>query len=199
MASLCGNVSFNSMARRRPPTASLGLHRYAAGMGRSLMQAVIAFVFAGVSTVCSAGGDDLFVGVFESETRQNFGSDTPGEWRIEVVASSTGKYVATIYRSDKLLGKRELVACSEDKEGYLRTRPPGRAKVLCSDGGGFLSYVENGVYIPAVKRKYIENPDLMKQDGIKPGDSSLFEMRHHQARYYAHAQWAFYAFRKVRP
>jgi len=164
------------------------------------MRAAIAFFCAVFATACSAGGDDLFLGVFESETRQNFGSDTPGEWRIQVVAPSKGKYVATLYRDGKLIGKQELVPCSEDKEGYLRSRPSGHAEVLCSDaGGGFLSYVENGIYVPAVKQKYIENPGLAKQEGLRPGDPSFFETRHHKAKYYAHAQWAFYGFRKVGP
>ena len=167
------------------------------------MRAVVAFFFAAFATVCSAEGDDLFVGVFESETRQNFGSDTPGEWRIEVIAPFKGKYVATLYRGGKLIGKQELVLCSEDKEGYLRSRPPGRAELLCSDTrgalAGVLAYVENGIYVPAVKQKYIENPDLAKQEGLKPGDPSFFETRHHKAKYYAHAQWAFYGFRKVGP
>lgn len=163
------------------------------------MRAAIAlFFFTAFSTVCSAEGDDIFVGVFESETRQNFGSEMPGEWRIEVVAPSKGKYVATLYRSGQLLRTEELFHCSEKNEGYLRDRPPGRVEVLCSDkGGAFLSYVENGIYVKAVKQKYAENLDLAKQEGLKPGDPSIFETRHHKAKYYAHAQWAFYGFRKV--
>jgi hypothetical protein len=62
-----------------------------------------------------------------------------------------------------------------------------------------LSYAENGIYVPAIKQKYVANPDLIKQEGLKPGDPSLFETRHHKAKYYAHAQWAFYGFRKIRP
>jgi hypothetical protein len=142
-------------------------------------------------------------GVFESETRENFGSDTPGEWRIEVVAPSSGKYLATLNRSDKLIGQQELVRCSEEKEGYLRSRPARRAEVLCADLGfgssyAFLSYAENGIDVPAVRQRYIDNPDLVKQEGLNPGDPALFEIRHHSAKYYAHAQWAFYGFRKLR-
>jgi len=161
--------------------------------------------FAALASAYSPAADeDLFVGVFESETRENFGSSTPGEWRIEVVAPSTGKYVATFYRSEALLGQFELVPCAEEKEGYFMNRPAGRAEVLCRDIGAgsfyaFLSYAENGINVPAIKQKYIDNPGLATQEGLKPGDPSGFEMRHHRAKYYAHAQAFFYAFRKVHP
>jgi hypothetical protein len=83
----------------------------------------------------SASGEDLFVGVFESETRENFGSDTPGEYRIEVVAAADNKYEATTYHRGKSLGKQQLLRCPVDREDYFRNRSPGRAEVLCSDKG----------------------------------------------------------------
>jgi len=167
------------------------------------MRSAIPICFAALVSACSAPDGDPFPGVFESETRENFGSGTPGEWRIEVVSSSQGKYTATLYYNDMPREVTELVPCSEDKEDYLRGRPAGRAQVLCYEdriGGalhGFISYVENGIYVPAVRRKYIDNPALVEQEGLKPGDPGLFEVRHHRAKYYAHAEWFFYGFRKV--
>jgi hypothetical protein len=168
------------------------------------MRLVPALGVAILAGACSAADLDPFVGVFESETRANFGTDTQGEWRMEIVTPSKGKYVATLYHSGNLVEKFQLVPCSEDKENYFRGRPPGRAAVLCSDqGGGFLhgsvSYAENGIDVPAVKSRYVSNPELVEKDGLKPGDASLFETRHHAAKYYAHAQWGFYGFRRVSP
>ncbi len=157
-----------------------------------------------VLTACSARAGDLFVGVFESETRANFGRDIPGEYRIEVAAVSQNKYEATIYHQGKLLEKKSLISCPVEKDDYLNKRAPGRAEVICYDSGygflhGFLSYSENGIYVPAVKEKYVKNPELVKQEGLKPGDPSLFELRHHKALYYAHVQWGVYGFRKINP
>jgi hypothetical protein len=165
---------------------------------------IVTAICLAVLTASSAWAEDLFIGAFESETRANFGSDTPGEYRIEVVAAAKDKYVATIYHRGKILGKQELIRCPAEREDYFRSRAPGRAEVLCSDRGygslhGVLSYSENGIHVAAVKPKYVKNPELVKQEGLRPGDPSLFESRHHKAKYYAHVEWAFYGFRKVSP
>jgi len=157
----------------------------------------------GVLAGCSASDEDLFVGVFESETRENFGSVTQGEYRIEVVAASTDTYVATIYRRETLLGTRELVRCPVEREARFRRFSPGRAEVLCSDDvdgflDGFLSFSENGISVAAIKPKYANSPELVRQEGLEPGDPSLFESRHHKAKYYAHVLGYFFGFRKVR-
>jgi hypothetical protein len=143
------------------------------------MRTILASCLTILVTACSSSVDeDPFIGTFESESRANFGTDTPGEWRIEVVyLSKMGKYEATLYRRGTLIGKNLLVYCSEDKENYLRNRPPGHAEVLCEDDKlkffhGFLSYAKNGIYVGS---------------------------RHYSAKYYAHAQWGFYGFRKVSP
>ena len=155
------------------------------------------------SVAASASAEDLFVGTYESETRENFGSDTPGEYRIEVVATAGGKYEATTIHRGKTLGKRVLFPCPVDKEGYLSSRLPGRAEVLCTDMGygaifPVLSYAENGIGVPALKSKYIANPALVEQEGLKPGDPALFEARYYKAKYYGHVTWYCYGFRKVR-
>jgi hypothetical protein len=141
------------------------------------------------------------VGVFESETRANFGSDVPGEYRIQVAALSPGKYEAKIFQSGKLLGTKQLVSCPAEKDDYLRSRPLGHAESLCTDDygslHGFLSYSENGIIVRAVKKKYADSPGLVKQEGLKPGAPELFEARHHKAKYYAHVSWFVYGFRKI--
>jgi hypothetical protein len=165
------------------------------------MRVVIAICLS-VFVVSAVLAEDLFVGVFESETRANFGSDTPGEYRIEISLISEDKYFAKIYHRGKMLGEQKLIRCAVEGEDYFNARPAGHAEVLCEDRGygtphGVISYAENGIYVPAVKAKYVKNPELVKQEGLKPGDPSLFESRHHKAKYYAHVSWFFYGFRKV--
>jgi hypothetical protein len=162
---------------------------------------VLAAAASTVLATSSSAADDLFVGVFESENRANFGSDVPGEYRIEVIAISSGKYEAKIFRRGELLGTKQLFSCPAEKDAYLRTRPPGRAESICTNDygllNGFLSYSENGIIVPAVKKKYVESPDLVKQEGLQPGAPELFEARHHKAKYYGHVSWFVYGFRKV--
>jgi len=159
---------------------------------------VIAICLAGLAPTCLASDENLFVGVFESETRENFGSDTPGEYRIEVVAIVKDRYTSTIYRRGKILVKQELVGCSEERKNHLSGRAPGRVEVLCSTKDfPVLTYAENGISVRAVKPKYAKNPQLAKQEGLKPGDPNIFELRHHKTKYYAQIQWSFYGFRKV--
>lgn len=167
------------------------------------MRPVVAICLA-VLAAGPVSGEDLFLGVFESETRENFGTDTQGEYRIEVVSAPNNKYAATFYHRGKILFKAELVRCPVESEGYLKGRAPGRAEVLCFDERsgspyGVLSYSENGIHVPVVKPKYAQNPELVKQEGLQPGDPSLFELRHWKAKYYARGQWFIYGFRKVSP
>ncbi|HZO52292.1 MAG TPA: hypothetical protein VFB63_06230 [Bryobacteraceae bacterium] len=170
-------------------------------MNDSSMRIVLAICLA-VLTTSSCWAQDLFVGVFESESRANFGTSTPGEYRIEIVPAPNGNYVATIYQRGKRLGHQELITCPVESEAYLRNRPAGRAEVLCRSNSygkplGFISFSENGIYITDVKPKYAKNPDLVEQEGLKPGDPSLFESRHHTARYYANVGAFIFGFRKV--
>jgi hypothetical protein len=169
-------------------------------MKKLLLHVLTTISFAVMATTSSAA-EELFVGVFESESRANFGSDVPGEYRLEVIALSSGKYEAKVFRRGKLLGTKQLVSCPAEKDEYLRARPPGRAESLCTDDyglfHGFLSYSENGITVPAVKKKYVDSPELVKQEGLEPGAPELFEARHHAAKYYAHVSWFVYGFRKV--
>ena len=157
-----------------------------------------------VSIAHPAWSDDLFVGTFDSESRENFGASTPGEYRIEVVAAGGGRYEATAYHQGKFKAKRVLVRCPVDSEDYLRNRPPGRAEVLCADSSHgvhepVLSYSESGIVVPAIKEKYARNPELVKKEGLEPGHPSLFEARRHKAQYYARIGWYIFGFRKVSP
>jgi hypothetical protein len=153
--------------------------------------------------ISSASADELFIGTFESETRENFGSGTAGEYRIDVAATSERTYEATLYRRGKLLGKVALVPCPVAQEQYLINRPPGRAEVLCNKWalgslGPFLSYSENGISALQLKDKYLRNPELVKAEGLEPGDPALFERKHYSANYYARVQAYCYGFRKIR-
>jgi hypothetical protein len=172
-------------------------------MKKSLVRALIAvpLIVIGPS---SGAADNLFVGAFESETRANFGSDIPGEYRLQVVALSSGTYEAKIFRLGKLLETKKLVSCSADNDDYLSKRPPGRAESLCMveyssmlNGFPFLSYSENGIIVRTLKKKYVDSPGLVKQEGLKPGAADLFEPRHYRAKYYANVSWFYYGFRKV--
>ena len=162
------------------------------------MRFVMVICLAVLTSTCLAADEKLFVGVFESETRENFGSSTPGEYRIEVIAIAMDKYAATIYHRGKVLVKQELVDCSEERKNHLSGRAPGRVEVLCSTQDfPVLTYVENGLTVRAVKPKYAKNPQLAKQEGLEPGDPNIFELRHHKTKYYAQVQWFLYGFRKV--
>lgn len=154
----------------------------------------------------SVGMSDVMVGTFESESRANFGTEPPGAARIEVAPPVSGRYAVTMFVNGKQLWKHDLIQCDLTTEPYLQRRVPGRGFGLCTiemDGrpstAAVLLYAENGLRLPAIKEKYLRNPDLVKQEGLAPGDPRLMEERHHKARYYAHVQWAFYAFRKVNP
>ena len=172
--------------------------------GATLGSRLLLSMCAIAATSCSQTPRELWVGVYESESRANFGSDPPGRYRIDVVAASEGRYVATIHRNGEVLGKRELVPCPVDREQYFDRLAPGRAEVLCGmerygTPHGFIGYSENGLDVPAVRAKYAKNPELIAREGLQPGDPRIFELRHYDTQYYAHVSWFFYGFRKVEP
>lgn len=143
------------------------------------------------------GSRDLFVGVYESESRENFGTDTPGEYRIEIVALTSDRYMAKLLRGNRTLFHQEVFACDQSSESYLGGRPPGRAEVLCSKPGyGFLSYSENGIVLmlPDVSATPVPK-DPSGQRAMTP-----LRAKHHKTKYYARVDtaWAIYGFRKTR-
>jgi len=123
-----------------------------------------------------AAPPDLFVGKFVSETRQNFGSDNPGEYVIDVRKQGE-KYVLSYSHKGTSMFSVEGVPCSPDNEAYLAERPPGEARTLCAVQdknvpSPILSYSENGIKIPRIGTAY-------------------------KTQYYARIQWTIRGFRKV--
>lgn len=150
----------------------------------------------GLAVSAGAHADDLFVGVFESETRANYGSDIPGEYRIEVTRTDDGKYRAVFSRLGKQGDVKIMVPCPLELDAYRPRRPAGRGETLCHErkpGHLFpaMTYSENGLNLPTMKLK---GP---VPKGVELKESDLIEERHHQAKYYASVSWYFYAFRKV--
>ena len=155
----------------------------------------IAVVIA-ASTLCvshPAHAEDLFVGSYESESRQNFGTDTYGEYKIEISALGSGRYRASVSRGSQSLGKAEVFPCAVSDEPYLGNRPTGRAEVLCSKPGlAFMSYAENGIIVPA-----LDVTPVAKDESTRSGSPQMKPI-HRKARYYARVGWGIYGFRKIR-
>jgi hypothetical protein len=87
-------------------------------MKKSLVRVLAAVSLIGIVPLSSAA-DDLFVGVFESENRANFGSDIPGEYRIQVVALCSGKYSPDLVDKEGLKpGAPELFEPRHHKAKY---------------------------------------------------------------------------------
>lgn len=120
-----------------------------------------------------AFANDLFIGKFASETRDNFGTDKYGEYEIEVIRKGEN-FNLSVSQNGKFLFDVEAAPCSPENEGYLRDRPPGEAYALCniSMRSSALVYSQNGIKVPMIGK-------------------------HYKAQYYAHIQWGFYGFRKV--
>ena len=129
--------------------------------------------------------NDLFIGKFSSETRENFGPGKLGE--VEVNIDRKGeKYIITVFHQGEFKYDYLAEICSPEKEGYLEERPPGNAYALCGSprGGGFV-YSQNGIKDPLAKiyrLQGIENPEKDK---------------YYRTQYYGNIQWSFWGFRKV--
>lgn len=124
----------------------------------------------------SAAATDLFLGKFASETRENFGSDNPGEYTLDVTAKGKN-YVIAMSHNGVSKGSVEATPCNAADEGYLSDRPAGEARVLCRAGEvtptPLLSYSENGIKITVTGKSY-------------------------KTKYYARIGWAIRGFRKIR-
>lgn len=141
----------------------------------------------------SAHAKDLFVGSYDSETRENFGRDTYGEFKIEISSLGPRKYLATVSQGSRSLGRAEVFPCAESAEPYLANRPKGRAEVLCSQSGGaFISFAENGIIVPAV------DMDAVAKGQASSSNPPTFKPVHRRAKYYARVGWGIYGFRKVK-
>lgn len=129
-----------------------------------------------ISHAAVAAPPEVFVGRFVSETRQNLGSDDPGEYVIDVRRQGE-RYVLSFWHKDAGMFSVDAVPCSTDKESYLTERPPGLARTLCASQGTtypltILSYSENGIKIPRIGTAY-------------------------KTQYYARIHWTIRGFRKV--
>lgn len=139
-----------------------------------------------------APADKLFVGSYESETRENFGTDTYGEYKIEISAIGPGKYMATMSQGLRSLGRAEIFPCAAVNEPYLAGRPGGLGEVLCSrPGTAFISYAENGIIVPAFDMTPIAKGEA------NPSKPPTMKNVHRKAKYYARAGWGIYGFRKI--
>jgi hypothetical protein len=130
--------------------------------------------------------DDLFIGKFASETRENFGPGKPGEIEVNVVRKGD-KYTLSVFHNGEFKFDVEAVPCSPDKEGYLRGHPPGDVSALCntSYGSSVFVYSQNGIKDPMA--------DIYKEKGMKNPRVEMY----YKPQYYGHIQWSFWGFRKV--
>lgn len=130
--------------------------------------------------------NDLFIGKFASETRENFGLGKLGDIEVNIVQRDE-KYIVSVFHLGQFKFDFETVPCSPEQEGYLRDRPPGDAYALCNarNSGIAFVYSQNGIKDPMARiysEKGMKNP---REDG------------YYRAQYYGHIQWSFWGFRKV--
>jgi hypothetical protein len=157
-------------------------------MFRFLINTILA-TLAFSSQSSQAEPNELFTGTFESENRENFGTDNPGEYRMVVTAVTSQKYNIATYHNGTLQSQQQVSRCAEKDESYLSRRPPGRAEVLCATPGqGSFAYAENGIDVQTFSARPKGSPESNEPPKLK----------RHKAKYYAHVGWAVYAFRKVR-
>jgi hypothetical protein len=106
----------------------------------------------------ATAADDPLIGTYISETRENFGSDDPGEFKI-IITKPSEKYLFSLFHKEVSKGSIEAIPCDIEEEDYLSNRAPGRALALCVQDGHELSplfsYAENGITVTRpYKKKY---------------------------------------------
>ncbi len=145
-----------------------------------LLKEIILVVAALAATGTTAAIADPLIGTFVSESRENFGSDDPGEFRLEITKQSQN-YRVQVFHKGAPKGGGELVPCDTKKEGYLNNRAPGPALALCNEDRGmqhpFFSYAENGITV------------------TRPHGPP--ETRVYKTKYYARMGWAIRGFKKI--
>lgn len=146
--------------------------------------------------------NNLFVGRYLSETRENFGRDKLGEYEIAVTFNESHKiFDITISQNGKLKYTLEGTPCIPEYVDYLNGRPEGKAEALCNtDKFKFpiLVFSENGIRNPAPdyskdpeKKKFVDK--ILMESGVKPFPWKPYI----KTQYYAYVEWGFYGFRKV--
>jgi hemin uptake protein HemP len=125
-------------------------------------------------TACSQSDEDIFTGVYESESRTNFGTSIPGEVRIEVSRDGQN-YLLKYFRGGKPLFTTQGRPCDPRRQTFLGPEwKNANVSALCSpSGANMLVYTEKGLPVQLRGRVF-------------------------RGRYYAHVQFAFYAFRKIK-
>lgn len=130
---------------------------------------------------------DLFIGKFASETRNNFGTEKFGDIEINIDRKDEN-YIITVFHQGKFKFDFLTEPCSPKETGYLQDRPAGNISTLCNLTTGSVAFIysQNGIKNPMLR--------IYKQQGIeKPLNSSEY----YRAQYYAGIQWGSYGFRKV--
>lgn len=149
-----------------------------------------------------AFANDLLIGKYLSETRENFGRDKLGEYEIEITASNKPNILKiTIFQNRKLKYTFESATCEPNYIGYLDGRPDGKVEALCDTSESKhpkFVYVENGIKNPAPD--YSKDPEkvkmmdkILKESGSMPYKWKPF----YKTQFYAYVDWGFYGFRKV--
>lgn len=135
-----------------------------------------------VETIAAANTpfDELFVGTFASETRENFGADQLGKYVIEIAKKDDG-YSLTYSMDGRPLFTVDVHKCSEEslKARYYHSYAlPGELKALCGP-------------LKSVQIFYAQN-------GIKISEQAPVKEATYKTQYYANVQWAIYGFKKVK-
>lgn len=139
--------------------------------------------------------NDILIGKFASETRENFGRDKYGEYEINVDHKGE-KYILSIFQDGVFKFDVEAVPCDpktaghlNEIRGYLNDHPPGEVYVLCniSHKSPVLVYSQNGIKDPMA--------DIYKEKGLNKNPRTDL---YYRTQYYAQIQWGFYGFRKVK-
>ena len=130
--------------------------------------------------------NDLFIGKFASETRENFGPGKLGDIEVNIVRRDD-KYIVSIFHLGEFKFDYETVPCNPETEGYLRERPAGDVYALCNTRYNSVAFVysQNGIKDPVAR--------IYKEKGMK----NPREDAYYRAQYYGHIQWSFWGFRKV--
>ncbi|MDZ4099376.1 MAG: hypothetical protein U1E13_11875 [Methylophilaceae bacterium] len=133
--------------------------------------------------------NELFVGKFSSETKENFGPGKLGQIEVNIKRKDE-KYVVTVFNLGEFKFEYLAVPCSSEKEaksGYLQEHPPGETYALChgSNGGVTFFYSQYGIKDPLARIYKYQGTENTRED------------KYFKAQYYGYIQWSIWGFRKV--
>jgi len=135
-----------------------------------------------VETIAAANTpfDELFIGTFASETRENFGADQLGKYVIEIAKKDDG-YSLTYSTNGQPLFTVDVHKCSEESLNvryYHSYALPGELKALCGP-------------LKSVQIFYAQN-------GIKISEQTSAIETIYKTQFYANVQSAVYGFKKTK-